>query len=156
MKPKTVILSALPILLVIGSAAAVHVIDDSQSRSVLFVQSATGGEYTDGVLVLHNVPNTVYFSDRPSRMAGHISNESFLTFWNDRSKHTFHDDPPNAVLSMLTEDHSNVVIELLSPPSIKGENLSYEVSVLSGRFPGSFGSCSLFIDPTSVNGQITD
>jgi len=47
--------------------------------SVLFVQTAGSFTFADGVLTLKDVaPMTVFFSDRPKRLTGHIGNEGFV------------------------------------------------------------------------------
>ena len=112
----------------------------------LFVQSAEGIRFADGRLTLTGVsPVTVLFSDRPERLAGHMTTASFVPFWNE-GDNSFASDPPNANLSLLDGDAAqNVVLELRNP-TLTGRDLSYEVSVLEGDLPASGAAASLFID----------
>ncbi len=124
----------------------------------LFVQSAQAGSYNGKTLTLHNVSHsTVYFSDRPHRITGHILTSHFVEKW-DQGKHSFKKSHPNADLSIFKgQGIDNVVVELTSVQLV-GDNLIYGVKVLNGHLPKAFKQNSLFIDafPTSVNGQITD
>src|SRR5262245_2992908 len=70
----------------------------SASAQLLFVQTARGVSFEDGRLTLHDVsPTTLFFSDRPKRLAGHVTTLRFLADWDD-GKDSFASDPPNATL----------------------------------------------------------
>jgi hypothetical protein len=93
-------------------------------------------------------PSTLYFSDRPQRVVGHLETAEFVGFWGE-GEDSFADDPPNAVLAFVGEGDDipeDVVIEL-SDPRLNGADLSYTVTVLDGILPLRAGGCSLFIDP---------
>ena len=61
---------------------------------------ASGSKGSDGVLTLSGVsPATLYFSDRPERVVGHMTNEQFVEGWS-LGEDNFAADPPNAVLSL--------------------------------------------------------
>ena len=48
----------------------------------MFVQTARGASSTDGVLTLHAVtPSTLFFSDRPQRIVGHLTSAQFVGLW---------------------------------------------------------------------------
>ncbi len=47
-------------------------------------------------------PSTIYFTDRPARLAGHLLTTRFLPLW-DEGKDRFLRDPPNATLSPFPE-----------------------------------------------------
>jgi hypothetical protein len=115
----------------------------------LFVQTAPSVEKSDGRMVLRNVSHsTLYFSDRPQRVVGHIGTPQFVDIWDD-GENSFAEDPPNAVLAFLGQGDSepeDVVIEI-TDPILKGSDLSYAVTVLEGTVPERAGACSLFIDP---------
>jgi hypothetical protein len=115
----------------------------------LFVQTAHGAEHTDGRLILRNVaPSTLYFSDRPQRIVGHLSTEEFVETWGE-GEDSFAEDPPNAVLSFTAKGEMepwNTVIEI-SDPMIAGSDLSYAAKVLEGSLPTAAAGCTLFIDP---------
>jgi hypothetical protein len=71
----------------------------------LFVQSAGGMAYQDGMLILEQLsPTTLMFSDRPERVTGHVT-EEFVDSW-DQGDNSFASDPPNAVLSIFTPTRS--------------------------------------------------
>jgi len=125
----------------------------------LFVQTAGGMAYHDGKLTLHDLaPTTLFFSDRPDRVTGHISSEEFVDSW-DKGPDSFASNPPNAVLSVFHPDGvSDVVVEITEPKLWKGQ-LKYTVTILDGEMPASGGPNSLFIDiigrplsPVSVAG----
>jgi hypothetical protein len=118
----------------------------SEPVELLFVQNAQGVEYADGVMKLTGVnPTTLYFSDRPHRIAGHVTLESFLHTMAELE--TFKDSPPNAVLVTL-EDHTiqDVVLVMTARPTLEGDTLSFPVRILDGEPPASASSISLFID----------
>jgi hypothetical protein len=115
----------------------------------MFVQMALAVEHVDGRIVLHEVsPATLYFSDRPQRVVGHIGTSDFVSLW-DEGDDSFADDPPNAVLSFIGRDSGvlrDVVIEI-DEPILTNHDLSYEAGVLDGALPSAAGECTLFIDP---------
>jgi len=146
----TVMLTLLP-----GLVFAEHVIDDSKEPSYLFVLSAASGSLKGDTLTLNGVPNVLYFSDRPDRVAGHLSLEKFVEMW-DKGDDSFKTDPPNATLSVLNKDGAkNVVVELMSVEQ-KSDSVVFKVVVLEGTLPERFKTSSLFIDtPNGVNTIIT-
>jgi hypothetical protein len=118
---------------------------------LLFVQSAAGVEIGDGgrTLTLKGVgPTTLFFADRPLRIAGHYRMAEYLDFWK-AGPESFHKDPPNATLSTFQkgrDDLSEVVVTLRNP-RLSGNDLTYDVTVISGKLPPrDAGPASLFID----------
>ena len=112
----------------------------------LFVQSAHGATLADGVLRLSGVsPATIYFSDRPDRITGHVPTEKLISHWG-AGDHSFKADPPNAALSILTGPEPQEIVLVLKDPRIEGNQLIYNVDVLEGKETASGGACSLFID----------
>lgn len=113
----------------------------------LFVQTAKDIAYKDGVLTLRDVsPMTVFVSDRPQRIVGHVRNDLFLKKWTEGS-HNFESDPPNAVLSVFNDKApptSTVVV--LNNPRLNGNNLTYDVRTLKGDLPTTAIEGTLFID----------
>jgi len=131
--------------LVSGLVFAEHVIDDSKEPSYLFVISGTSGSLDGDTLTLNGVPNVIYFSDRPARVAGHMSLNKFVGMWN-KGKDSFKADPPNATLSVLKKDGEiNAVVELMSVEQKRG-SVVFKVAVLEGMFPVEFNTGNLFID----------
>lgn len=125
----------------------------------LFVQSARDMTYGGDVLTMRGVaPTTLVFSDRPYRMTGHLPSEEFLDSWGE-GDNSFAKVPPNAVLSIFSEDEVHDVVVVLSDPTLDGDQWSYNVDILDGEMPASGGASALFIDtigrpltPVSVAG----
>src|SRR5262245_65619489 len=91
----------LAIALPIGATAAQAPSTDKKVE-MLFVQSAKGATLANGKLTLTGVsPTTVFFSDRPQRIAGHIATSEMIPLWTE-GKDSFLNDPPNATLSAFT------------------------------------------------------
>lgn len=120
--------------------------NDQTGAAFLFVQSADNVSTSGGTLTLHNVsPDTAYFSDRPTRLAGRISTAEWVRRWSS-GPDSFASDPPNASLACQDGAQSvNAVVELQSP-HLSDNNLSYRVLALEGVLPASCQSARLFID----------
>jgi len=122
---------------------------DPQKIEEMFVQVARGSKSSDGVLTLTGVsPATLYFSDRPNRVVGHVTNEQFIDEWFV-GENSFASDPPNAVLSYVDpgDDRPEDCVVVLSDPKVEGDSLRYSIKLLEGSVPQSSGACTLFIDP---------
>jgi len=112
----------------------------------LYVQTAHAISYQDGKLTLHGVgPTTLFFSDRPDRIAGHGTTPEMVQSWSQGAD-SFAADPPNATLSILGDETIDDVVVVLSDPVLSGSELTYRVRVLDGKMPASGGAASLFID----------
>ena len=110
------------------------------------MQNAKSITYADGKLTLKGVnPATVMFSDRPERLASHMTTAKFVPFWSE-GKDSFLKNPPNATLSFLEGDELADAVVTLRDPVLAGDDLSYDVKVLEGKIPASAGLGSLFID----------
>jgi len=72
---------------------------DLKDVQMLFVQNAKDVVMEKGRLTLIGVsPTTIFFSDRPKRIAGHMYTEDFVLEWQKGTgKENFHADPPNGV-----------------------------------------------------------
>jgi hypothetical protein len=115
----------------------------------MFVQVASGSKTSDGVLTLAGVsPGTLYFSDRPERVVGHMTNEQFVEGWA-MGEDNFAADPPNAVLSYIDagENRPEGCVVVLSEPKIDTDSIRYSYQLLEGSLSQSSGACTLFIDP---------
>lgn len=120
--------------------------EGTQKADFLFVQNARSITHGDGRLTLKGVnPVTILFSDRPERIAGHMSTVRFVPFWSEGSQ-SFLLDPPNATLSFLEHREMEDAVVVLQDPKLEGEDLSYQVRVLEGTLPEKGGAASLFID----------
>ena len=143
--------------LIVLTAVVGCAVDEDAKPEYLFAMPALSGTANADSLTLNNVSHVIYFSDRPDRIAGHMTLEDFVKNWNEGSD-SFTDDPPNATLSVLDESGTTeTVVELLNL-KIDGAAVTFTVKVLEGKLLESFGPATLFIDafPTAVNSQITD
>ena len=85
-----------------STAAAQTAAQDCQAGRLLFVQTANAMSFDKATnkLTLHGVsPVTVFFSDRPERIAGNMKTSAFVPFWS-QGKDSFLSDPPNADISV--------------------------------------------------------
>lgn len=122
---------------------------DMEEIEAMFVQTARGTSTDGGVLTLHDVtPSTLYFSDRPERVVGHLTSSDFVELWGE-GENSFAEDPPNAVLAFLEpgEDAPEDAVVVLRDPRIDDGALSYSIDVLEGSVPAQTGPVTLFIDP---------
>jgi len=121
-----------------------------ETEESMFVQTAQGIESDGKTLTLRGVtPSTLYFSDRPQRVVGHMTTTDFVDLWaiGDNS---FESDPPNAVLSFLEPgaDVPEDAVVVLKQPNLDGAGaLSYSIDMLEGTIPTKTGPVTLFIDP---------
>ena len=100
---------------------------------------------------------TLYFSDRPQRIAGHFKMSDYLKEWTAQAgKDNFGEDPPNAVLSVYEPgqpDNTVVVVEITNPV-VDGADLIYSYKIIDGKMPASGGTTSLFIDWIGAGGGV--
>lgn len=74
--------------------------DATGEADFLFVQSAKGMTFdksTSKLTLVGVSPITVFFADRPERIAGNMKTTAFVPFWST-GKDSFLSDPPNADL----------------------------------------------------------
>ena len=115
----------------------------------LFAQTAREMTTDGDKVTFHGLsPATLYFSDRPQRVVGHLTTKQFIDEW-DLGENSFASDPPNAVISFVeTDDESpEDVIVVLKDPVLASDSLTYTVDVLEGSLPPKGELVSLFIDP---------
>ncbi|UVC14454.1 hypothetical protein [Mesorhizobium onobrychidis] len=114
----------------------------------LFVQTADAMSYdkTTNKLTLVDVgSSTLFFSDRPERVAGNMKTSAFIPFWS-KGTDSFLSDPPNADLSILEGDQLKQVVVVLKDPALEGNNLTYTVQLVDGEMPDEGSEVSVFID----------
>ena len=117
----------------------------------LFVQSAANGVLKKDELRLTGVaPSTIYFSDRPKRIAGQIGTKGFVESWGVGGKESFKAIPPNGAFSILIGSRPQEVIVELKEPRLEKDSLIYTVKVLEGEEAAEGDACSLFIDPIGM------
>lgn len=113
----------------------------------MFAQTSRGVSIgSDGRVTLSGVSSTtLFFSDRPYRVTGHLPTDEFIGYWG-QGDDSFADDPPNALLTMFEDDAVNDVVVVLSDPVLSNGDLSYAVEVTDGDLAAPSGPASLFID----------
>jgi hypothetical protein len=102
-------------------------------------------------------PQTLYFSDRPQRIAGHLLMPDYLAEWTkSEGPQNFASDPPNATISVYEPgrpDSTLAVVEI-SHPVVDGDDLVYNYKVIDGTMPSGGGATALFIDWIGVGGGV--
>lgn len=125
---------------------------------LMFVQSAESLKADDKTLRLVNVaPQTIYFSDRPVRVAGHITMPDYLKEWTAAAgPNNFSKDPPNATLSVYQpgESANTLTVVEISQPVVDGKDLVYSYKLIEGKVPTTGGATSLFIDWIGPGGGV--
>jgi len=127
--------------------AAAQAVASAKKADLLFVQNAKDVTVDDGKLILKGIgPTVLFFSDRPERIAGHMTNERYLKLWTEDGKDSFLADPPNATVSVFADDTEANLVVTLRNPQFDGDDLTYDISVIQGKLPEKGGPCSVFID----------
>jgi hypothetical protein len=114
----------------------------------LFVQTAKAMSFDKATskLTLEGIGNTtLFFSDRPERVAGNMKTTAFIPFWST-GKDSFLSDPPNADLSILEGNELRQVVVILQQPELNGDKLSYTAKMVGGEMPEKGTDVSVFID----------
>lgn len=147
------ILSPLPV----GRAEEKKKTDESKIQ-LMFVQTADDFKADDKTLRLVNVgQQTLYFSDRPVRVAGHLAMPAYMDEWKaGEGPDNFSSDPPNATLSVYESGrHENTLaVVKISHPIIDGKDLVYNYKLIEGAMPKAGGATALFIDWIGVGGGV--
>ena len=115
----------------------------------MFVHTARSVSSDQVTITLHGLtPSTLYFSDRPERVVGHMSTAQFVEMWA-QGPNSFQEDPPNAVLSWVDEgqDVPGDAVVVLRDPVAGEDSITYTIQILDGSVPAEAGAVSLFIDP---------
>ena len=124
-------------------------IEQLETEESMFVQTARGITSDGATLTLRDVtPSTLFFSDRPQRVVGHMTTAEFVELWGE-GDNSFEADPPNAVLSFVEPgaDAPTDAVIVIKNPSLNDGQLSYSVDLLEGTVPIEAGPVTLFIDP---------
>ncbi len=133
---------------VVQKASAEKKADGKKKIEYLYVQTAHAVTFQGNKMTLHGIsPTTLFFSDRPERIAGHGATEELVGEWS-QGEDSFAKDPPNATLSILEGDEGKIedVVVVLQNPQLKGSQLTYTIKVLDGKVPSHGGANALFID----------
>jgi hypothetical protein len=127
--------------------------DDIQKElediEAMFVQVAKSYSADGEKVTFHGLaPATLFFSDRPQRVVGHLTAQQFVDEWG-KGENSFAADPPNAVLSFLEagDEAPEDAIVVLKDPKLEGDQITYGYELLEGTVPPSGEHVSVFIDP---------
>ncbi|HIK46250.1 MAG TPA: hypothetical protein IGR64_15425 [Leptolyngbyaceae cyanobacterium M65_K2018_010] len=138
----------LPLSKALGQTIPLSQTGTEDKADFLFVQTSNSLTYdpVQSTLTLVGVsPVTLFFSDRPNRIAGNMTTESFIPFWSTGTD-SFLADPPNADVSILEGNTLKQVVVVLKDPVLKDGDLTYTISVLDGTMPATGKNVSVFID----------
>jgi len=131
---------------------------DENKVQLMFVQTADDLKADGNTLRLVNVgQQTLYFSDRPVRVAGHLTMPAYLDEWKaGEGPDNFGSDPPNATLSVYESgSHENTLaVVKISHPAVDGKDLVYNYKLIEGTMPKAGGATALFIDWIGVGGGV--
>ena len=131
---------------------------DDNKIQLMFVQTADDLKADGNTLRLVNVgQQTLYFSDRPVRIAGHLTMPAYMDEWKaQEGPNNFSSDPPNATLSVYKSgSHENTLtVVKISHPVIDGKDLVYSYKLIEGTMPKGGGATALFIDWIGVGGGV--
>jgi hypothetical protein len=146
-------------LLPLGAAGTAAAAEEAKPM-FMFVQLADdfkADPATKTMLLLNVSKQTVYFSDRPKRLAGHLKMDDYLKEWaKAEGNDNFTKDPPNATLSVYEpgQPDSTLAVVEISHPKKEGADLIYTYKVLDGKMPISGGTTTLFIDAIGIGGGV--
>jgi len=153
-------LMLLPAAAVLSLAACATTSTTSSEAQLMFVQIAEDLKVDAAAKTLRLVKvnqQTLYFSDRPVRIAGHLKMADYLKEWTAKAgKDSFSADPPNAALSVYEpgQAENTLVIVKITNPVVDGADIIYSYSLIDGTMPASGGATSLFIDAIGVGGGV--
>ncbi len=152
------LLAAAAMLSIAGCATTATT--SSQAPQLMFVQSAEDLKVDAGANTFRLVKvnqQTLYFSDRPQRIAGHLKMADYLKEWTAQAgQDNFGADPPNATLSVYEPgqpDNTVVVVEITNPV-VDGADLIYSYKIINGAMPAAGGATTLFIDWIGAGGGV--
>src|SRR5438094_7533297 len=114
---------------------------DEQKVQLMFVQTADDFKADGQTLRLLNFgQQTLYFSDRPVRVAGHLTMPAYLDEWKaGEGPDNFSSDPPNATISVYESgNHENTLAVIkISNRIIDGKDLVYNSERNEGAIPNA-------------------
>jgi len=122
--------------------------DDANVVDYLVVQTArelTFDKASSTMSLIGVSPITLFFADRPERVAGNMKTRAFIPFWS-HGKDSFAKVPPNADVSIIEGNSMRQVVVELRDPVLDGDVLRYKVKTLEGDMPDKGADISVFID----------
>ena len=156
-KPSTTTTAASPSAAPASTAAGKTA---PEPPSFMFVQVAEDLKVDPAKSTLRLVKvnkQTLYFSDRPYRLAGHIKMPAYLNEWTAAAgPDNLGSNPPNATLSVYEpgQPDNTVAVLTINQPILDGDDLVYSYKVVDGKLPASGGATALFIDRIGVGGGV--
>lgn len=108
------------------------------------------------ILTLNSLTDVSYFKEetKTKKKVGILSLSQFFSLWDD-NKQNFMDHPPNAVISMVSENNGKqqVIVATVSNPGFAKGAVSYQISVLDNTQvqQGDFKHIALFFDDIHWN-----
>ncbi len=143
---------------VLTAATLAPAIAADEKIQLMFVQSAEGLKADGTTLRLVNVsPQTIWFTDRPVRKAGHVPMTGFMKEWTAAAgADNFSKDPPNATLSVVEtgKDLNTLTVVEISHPVVDGKDIVYRYKLIEGKVPAAGGATALFIDWIGPGGGV--
>jgi hypothetical protein len=131
---------------------------EANKVQLMFVQTAEDLKADGNTLRLVNVnQQTLYFSDRPVRIAGHLTMPAYMDEWKaGEGPDNFGSNPPNATLSVYESGsrENKLTVVKISHPVIDGKDLVYNYKLIEGSMPKAGGATALFIDWIGVGGGV--
>ena len=140
--------------------AGTRAVAEDDKPMFMFVQLASSTVVDDAAKTIRLVnlsPQTLYFADRPDRIAGHLKLDKFMAEWTAAAgPDNFSADPPNAALSVYEagKDDSSVSIIEITNPRVEGADIVYDYKVIHDAGPVSGGETALFIDMIGIGGGV--
>jgi hypothetical protein len=132
----------------------------ASSAQFMFVQSAENLRVDPAKSTLRLVKvnqQTLYFADRPQRIAGHIKMPAYLAEWTRAAgSNNFGSDPPNATLSVYEsgQPDNTIAVVKISELVVDGNDLTYSYKLIEGAMPKAGGATALFIDWIGPGGGV--
>jgi hypothetical protein len=159
LSPAHLVFLLVAVVLSMSALAATSAIA-AEEPQLMFVQVAEDLKADTAKSTLRLVKvnqQTLYFSDRPQRIAGHIKMAEYLQEWTAKAgKDNFKADPPNATLSVYEpgKPENTIVVVTLTNPVVDGADLVYNYKVINGTMPANGGQTALFIDWIGAGGGV--
>ena len=97
-------------------------------------------------LVIPFTEDIFAFTDRPNREHKYISAYEFVSYWSDDATNSFQFDPPNAVLTSVSDDVVAEVEVVIIGASTDGDNITYTIQNPKLTENATFEDVSLFVD----------
>ena len=136
----------LALLIVACSTDDNNNVDDTQAEW-LYVHTAIEANATNSTTLVMPVTNDIFaFTDRPDREHKYISAEEFVSYWSEDATNSFQFDPPNAVLTSVSDDGVAEVEVVIIGASTDGDNITYTIQNPKLTENATFVDVSLFVD----------